>query len=420
MGSGKTTAGAQEALKLAYVNAGCKGLIGAPTYRLLHDNAEDTFRRILLLNEIPHEDRRKDQEIFLPECGSTILFRTLSDPNTIIGWNLGWFWVDELTFVPAESWKRLCERLREKRAKHRAGIGTWTPRGFDRIYDLFIGPERKNGYAAVLAKPGENARNLQDDYYEQLKHDLDERQFKQQVLGEYLNVFSGQAYFNFDREAHVQTGLDFDPRLPLHWSLDFNVDPMCAVLAQVADISTDRDRLLGRERFEIRFLDEIVLRDARTVHACKAFSERVEQLRSRFGGGTFSKVYVYGDASGDGRRSQSLETDWQQVRKHLRDAQFETYWRVPDANPPIRNRVTSVTGGLLNSVGEREIVVAPRCKEMIKDFEQVGWHKDSAGNSTGELAKGDPDRTHVSDAAGYMIYRLRKPVGGPRGGQPIV
>lgn len=419
VGSGKSFAGAMEALKLAYVNPGCVGLIASPTYPLLRDTTQSTFLEILEANQVPYTWNKSDNDLWLPEPRSKVLFRTLMEPERLRGYNLGWFWVDEATYAKMAALKRLMARLRHKRARHKAGIFTWTPKGFDGVYEMFVGPDRKAGYEAVFAKPGENKRNLVEGYYEQLKHDYDERFYQQEVLGEYLNVFSGQAYFNFDRARHVDSAIDFDPSLPLHWSLDFNVDPMCSVICQVADVSTERDRLLGRERHEIRVLDEIVLRDARTVHGCRAFSDRVDALRNRFYGSAFKAVYVYGDASGDGRRSSALDTDWQQVRKHLKDAGHDVYWRVPDANPPVRQRVTSVTAALLNEAGERALALAPCCRELVKDLEQVGWAKDAAGNSTGELAKSDPDRTHISDALGYLVHKLRKPAGGPRSGQLV-
>lgn len=420
VGSGKSYAGAQEALKLAYLNAGCVGLIASPTYPLLRDTTQSTFLEVLEANAVPYKWNKSDNDLWLEEPRSKVLFRTLMEPERLRGYNLGWFWVDEATYAKVAALKRLMARLRHKRARHKAGIFTWTPKGFDSVYEMFVGPDRKDGYEAVLAKPGENRKNLVEGYYEQLAHDYDERFYKQEVLGEYLNVFSGQAYFNFDRNANVRADIDFDPALPLHWSLDFNVDPMCSVVCQIADVSTHEQRLRGFERTEIRVLDEICLKDARTVHACAAFTERVNALRERFSGATFRAIYVYGDASGDGRRSSALETDWEQVWKHLRDGGYDVYRRVPDANPPIRQRVTAVTAALLNEAGERSLVVHPRCKMLTKDLEQVGWHKDAAGNLTGDLAKSDPSLTHVSDALGYMVHRVRRPVGGPRGGKSIV
>jgi Terminase large subunit, T4likevirus-type, N-terminal len=408
-----------EALKCAYLNPGTVGLIGSPTYPLLRDTTRSTFLEVLEANRVPYTFNKSDNDLTLPECGSKILFRTLMEPERLRGYNLAWFWVDELTYTKQAAWKRLVARLRHKKARHKAGIATWTPKGFDWVYTDFVSAERKSGYEAVFAAPKENEINLVEGYYDQLRHDYDERFYAQEVEGKYLNVFSGQAYFNFDRGANVRADLDFDPRLPLHWSLDFNVDPMCSILAQVVDVTTERDRRVGRERNEIRVLDEIVLRDARTVHACKAFSDRVEALRKRFDSAAFRSVYIYGDAAGNGRRTQSSETDWQQVRAHLRAAGFEAFWRVPDADPPLRGSVTSVTAAILNDAGERALLIAPRCIELIKDLEQVGWAKDAAGNSTGELAKSDPDRTHTSDALRYMVHKMRKPVGGPRSGQIV-
>ena len=47
--------------------------------------------------------------------------------------------------------------------------------------------------------------------------------------------------------------------------------------------------------------------------------------------------------------------------------------------------------------------IDPRCRELIRDFEQVCWKSDANGNVTGELDKRDPKRTHVSDALGYYL-----------------
>ena len=53
VGSGKSQALCQEALRLAYVNAGRWGLIGAPTYPMLKDVTQPAFLEILDCNSIP-------------------------------------------------------------------------------------------------------------------------------------------------------------------------------------------------------------------------------------------------------------------------------------------------------------------------------------------------------------------------------
>ena len=58
---------------------------------------------------------------------------------------------------------------------------------------------------------------------------------------------------------------------------------------------------------------------------------------------------------------------------------------------------------LCTQSGERRLFVDPRCRQLIKDLEQVGWKEDANGNVLGQIDKRDPERTHVSDALGYLI-----------------
>lgn len=44
----------------------------------------------------------------------------------------------------------------------------------------------------------------------------------------------GRAYHAFDSAQNVRR-LRFDGRVPLSWTLDFNMNPFCLALAQVSD-----------------------------------------------------------------------------------------------------------------------------------------------------------------------------------------
>ena len=77
MGSGKSMALAQEALRLAIKNARLLGLIGAPTYRMLQDVTRRTFFEILDLNNIPYDFRKQDNSVTLLPWRSEIIFRCL-------------------------------------------------------------------------------------------------------------------------------------------------------------------------------------------------------------------------------------------------------------------------------------------------------------------------------------------------------
>src|SRR3954471_6621882 len=55
IGSGKSQALCQEAIRLSYVNAGRLGLLGAPTYPMLRDATQAALLEVLEANQIPFD-----------------------------------------------------------------------------------------------------------------------------------------------------------------------------------------------------------------------------------------------------------------------------------------------------------------------------------------------------------------------------
>jgi hypothetical protein len=103
----------------------------------------------------------------------------------------------ELTYCRAEAWKVLCQRIRQPQAKSLEGFAVWTPKGFDWVYQNFISPLRRlPGYEAIIAGAMENVAvlDVHPEYYESLKAQYDDRFYRQEVLGEYLNLFAGACY----------------------------------------------------------------------------------------------------------------------------------------------------------------------------------------------------------------------------------
>ena len=80
-------------------------------------------------------------------------------------------------------------------------------------------------------------------------------------------------------------------------------------------------------------------------------------------------------------------------------------WRVPKANPHVRDRIAAVNSRCQTSDGARHLTVDPSCVRLIADLEQVIF----ADN--GELdKKSNPMLTHISDAFGYWVHREWPPV----------
>ena len=380
IGSGKSQALCQEAIRLSYQNPGRAGLLGAPTFPMLRDSTLASLTEILEGNRIPFEWNKGDNILTMKDSGSRILLRPVDDFDRLRGTNLAWFGLDELTYTQEGAWLRLEGRLRDPKATRRCGFAVWTPKGFDWVYRKFIA-HPVEGYEAILAKPYENRFLLDEvpDFYERLRASYDENFFRQEVMGDYLNVRGGLVYSSFDRKRNVK---ELEPvhGQPLLWALDFNVDPLCSLVAQ-------------KVRDEVRVLDEIVLRRATTEQLCEEFVQR-------FGNPT-SGVDVYGDASGSAMHTSSDSTDYGVIRDFFRTRGVRVRFHVPKSNPSVRDRVVTMNGRLRNAADEVSMFVSPKCKELIDDFEQVSYEEDSTQIDKTK----DRRRTHSSDALGYLVWQ---------------
>src|SRR5215467_936408 len=150
IGSGKSQALCQEAIRLSYLNPGRLGLIGAPTYPMLRDATQVALFEILAANEIPYEHNRGENTLLFKDTGSRILFRPVEEFERLRGTNLAWFGLDELTYTQEESWMRLEGRLRDPKAERLCGFAVWTPKGYDWVWRRFVS-ERVAGYELVMA-----------------------------------------------------------------------------------------------------------------------------------------------------------------------------------------------------------------------------------------------------------------------------
>ena len=380
------------------MNPGCLGLIGAPTYPMLRDVTQVAFWEILELENIPFEFIKSEHKLFLPECGSSILFRSLDNPERLRGTNLAWFGVDELTFCKEAAWLRLEARLREPRAMKLEAFAVWTPNGWDWVYDKFVTGKQA---AVTFATARENYHVA--SMYDRLEASYDPKFYRQEVLGEYLNIRQGAVYYSFSRAESMHAGLWYDENLPLIWSLDFNVNPMCSIIAQVHDYAP-HPSFTTNDTKQLWILDEISLPDSNIPQACREFIRRAKELPRRTGYGGI-EVHLHGDASGNAR-THAGKSNWDVVVEQFQQEQLFRVTRcMPAANPHVDDRVNAVNGALLNAQGQRRIVIHPQCVELAKDLEQVVWKQTTSGGTTGEIDKSDPKRTHISDAAGYVIYK---------------
>ncbi len=351
---------------------------------MLRDTTQASLLATLEANYIPFDFVKSENTLVLTDGGSKILFRSMEEYDRLRGTNLAWFGLDELTYTREEAWTRLEARLRDPKATELCGFAVWTPQGYDWVYRRFLDQPR-NGYDVILAAPFENKYILDvvPDYYERLRTSYDESFYLQEAMGSYINSTGNLVYRAFSRDLNVAQ-CEIDPRLPLLWSLDFNVDPMCSVVAQ-------------RSHDSLWVIDEIALSGALTEEACAEFLRRYGRHQAG--------VRSYGDVSGFSRKTVS-GTDYSVVTAALGGVFGRSLTlQVSHSNPLVAERVLMVNAKLKTAAGETSLFVSPKCTGLIQDFEQVVY----CDNSREINKTRDRRRTHLSDALGYLVWEEFRP-----------
>jgi len=272
----------------------------------------------------------------------------------------------------------------------------------------------------IQSRTSDNSANLNDDYEATLASNYSKDTARRRLDGEILRETIGRAYTEFDNENLGE--VEYDPDRDLYVCLDFNMEPRAAVLAQPLDRLEGGVQRIGvfgeyfhAGRLSDRKFAEALMRGERGNGGDSQPEYRSPSLRglpANWRGITNHRgaVVGFGDSVGTHRsvHSDNLESSWDIVDQVFRQHRYYRRNVPEDGNPPPRHRVDSVNGKLCNARGQRSLIIAPRCEELIRDMEQVVWDDD--GVSLREWRRGslgtEWHRTHLSDGLGYMIARL--------------
>lgn len=224
--------------------------------------------------------------------------------------------------------------------------------------------EDENEYASMVMNPKDNVENLSKGYLKRLSR-LSEEMRARFESGEFQDASDGEAYYAFVRDKHVKETPKAVGSLLI--GMDFNVDPMTAVICQYIN-----------GIFYIH--DEVFLRNSDTFKMSDAL------IKKNYRG------LVIPDSTGKNRKT-SGKSDHQ----ILKDYGF----RIPNGvrNPYVSDRVNNVNRLLT----EGRIIINPRCKKLIGDLEKVVWKNNSLDQKSTPEAK---LLTHISDCLGYVCWHI--------------
>jgi hypothetical protein len=423
---GKTFLALTELIRAAW-EPGRKAWYVAPTYRQAKRVAWKALKEMTrpYWAALPNETDLTIELI----TGGAISLRGADNYDALRGDGLDFITLDEYACMAPEAWTEVLRPSLADKLGRALFIGT--PRGHNHFFQLYEAA-RDQPHWSVFQFTTEQGGNVSREELDSATHELDERTYRQEFQASFENQGTGLAYHAFDRTHNVRP-LRYDPRVPLFWSLDFNMNPLCSVLGQK----------LGAT---LHILDELILPDSNTLAACEEFLSRtqpwvtpseifdpplppdapdvLQEIVMQLLQPRPLNVSIYGDATGEQRKTSASRTDWQIVKNFFGryTDHYRAHFCVPSANPPVKDRINCVNAVLRNHAGERRLRIDPKCKQLIKDLEQVGWKADPHGNPLAELDKSDPMRTHASDALGYLVAREfpMRPQMGERAGPSIV
>ena len=359
--SGKTRAIIPRYCMLSVKRKGdIKLLVISPTYRLLMDSIVPLFVKFFDANKINYKWDKSDVRIYVKDrFRGEIIFRSGDDPQKIIAFECTDVVIDEFDTIRRANQDELWEKAiaRMSGAKDSTIGVTTTPEGYKKTYELF--DEQSIG-KLIKARTKDNYY-LPEDYIKMLEDQYDAVLIKQYMDGEFVNINQMQAYYAFNRDCIGEYKRQTNNVLV---GIDFNVDPLCAVIGE-------------KIKDELVIYDELYLRNSNTFRL-------VEVLKSKY-----KNITAYPDMTGTARKTSAAMTDIQILQKGgIRISGIR--------NPRVKDRIQTVNS--MFSAGK--IKIDKKCKYLIKDLEQVSLDK------YGEIDKSVTDLTHISDALGYMIYRL--------------
>lgn len=370
LGSGKSMIASLKVILFKLKYPSVKAAYYLPTFPLIKDIAFEKFPELLEKIGLKYILNKSDKEIKIHKFGK-IIFRTMSEPESIIGYDVGYSVIDETDILSLEkmtiAYENITARNRTKlpdRSKNIVDV-VGTPEGFKWFYNNF----KKNpfkGSKLVRASTYSNIHNLPDDYIDKLSALFPPNRLKAYLSGEFTNLASGTVYSYFKREQH-HTDEEIKQGEPLHIGQDFNVGGCCSTINVI------------RHGIPMQ-LDEVTSHDTREV---------IINLKDRYPG---YNITIYPDASGDNQSTNASESDI----ALLREAGFRI--NAPSANGRITNRVNSFNVKLSNNEFK---INTNKCPNSTDALEQQVYDK----NGTPEKFGGAATIDDWNDAQGYFIVR---------------
>lgn len=369
IGTGKTFAGALWAAKMAISYPGKRGVIVARDVPQLRNGTLIEFTKVLtkvmgFIEDVDFKHNKAKNEFVFTNGTVVVCVGSLNYDSAFRGPSYSWAWADEADYWSEDAYKALKGRIRVHPEQIRI---TSSPKGYNFIYDEFY-TKMDETKVIVKATTYDNPY-LSEGFIEDLRKSYSPKLFRQEVMAERLNLTAGAVYSEFDREVHVK---ECNSRLTkgkaIHIFTDYNVSHYLAVVTIF-------------EAGKLYIVDEIHLEDANTI-------KMADTIMARYG--KDHHITLSGDSTGNNARNVAASHSNYQIFGQ------RGITTLPFRNPPVMQRVMGVESAFFN----KNVVIDPKCKSLIRDMELMTWKK----GLNNEVDKSDITLSHASDCFGYSVW----------------
>lgn len=369
---GKTTLAIREICKIAR-EPNSEVYYVSPSYRM---SKTIVFKKLKAkLMDLRWVKKINETELtFILKNGSTISLKGADNYDSLRGVGLDGLIMDEAADIDAEAWYEVLRPALSDRQGRALFLGT--PKGFNwfkDIFDLSIQfPEEWASFQFTTIDGG----NVPESEIESAKRDLDARTFAQEYLGTFQN-YAGRIYYAFESLHNVQRVKLTDPTGPfrdiktqtLHIGVDFNVSPLCAVIAI-------------RSGDNLYVIDEIQMYSSNT-------HELADEIRARY---PTQNIVCYPDPAGAARKTSAGGLTDHTI---LRNAGFTV--KSPHRHTPVKDRINAVNSRLCDASGVRHLFFDPSVKNIIQGLERHVYKEGTVQPDK------DSGYDHMTDSLGYMV-----------------
>ena len=336
----------------------------APSYRQAKAICWGVLKEKMIYHKWVKSINHSDLTLTLKN-NSQITLRGSDNESSLRGVGLHFLILDEFQDINKTAWYEVLRPTLSDTEGHALFCGT--PRGFGNwSYDLYKMGENNKDWKSFQYTTLEGEQ-VSEDEIEQAKQDLDLRTFQQEYEATFVN-YSGMIYYNFSRDKNIIEKYNKNTGV-LHIGLDFNVDPMSAV---VCIIENDR----------IFVVDEIQIYSSNTNEMC-------DEIKTRYKN---KQIVVYPDPSARQRKTSAGGlTDLAILKNNGFDV------RCRSTAPLVRDRINAVNSKLKNVNGKNSLFIVKFCKNAIKSIERQIYKEGT------HIPDKDSGYDHMNDALGYLV-----------------